>query len=195
MIYFPHDLTNQGLWHKWRTRKNAKKSQNKTLLKCVDHVIWTGRQMLKLALNFEMFIYFFLFCWIEKKDELLCNFCNKITLSRSWRFPKMHFTTKLKNTTTIISWYWGKKSIKSLDYCCIEITHVLCNFSVLLFLSPTRKNSVTCSSMAMCESYKGPSIKYMSTFSLSWHNPPPCHVSTFLYLSVTTFSTIYDSSP
>ena len=25
-----------------------------------------------------MFIYFFVFCWIQKKDELLCNFCNEI---------------------------------------------------------------------------------------------------------------------
>ena len=37
--------------------------------------------MLKLASNFEMLIYFFVFCWIEKKDEFLCNFCNEITHS------------------------------------------------------------------------------------------------------------------
>ena len=45
----------------------------------MDHVICTGCRMLKLASNFEMFIYFFVFCRIEKKDELLCNFCNEIT--------------------------------------------------------------------------------------------------------------------
>ena len=148
---------------------------------------WNWHRILKCLFTF--------WCFAGLKRRTNCSAMKSPNLSRSWRCPKMHFTTKLKNTTTKISWYWGKKSIKSLDYCCIEITHVLCNFSVLLFLSPTRKNSVTCSSMAMCESYKGPSIKYMSTFSLSWHNPPPCHVSTFLYLSVTTFSTIYDSSP
>ena len=48
-------------------------------LLCVDHVVWTGLHMLKLASNFEIFNYFFVFCWIEKKDELLCNFCNDIT--------------------------------------------------------------------------------------------------------------------
>ena len=40
---------------------------------CVDLVIWTGCQILKLASIFEMFIYFFVFCRIKKKDELLCN--------------------------------------------------------------------------------------------------------------------------
>ena len=40
---------------------------------CVDHVIWTGCRILKLASNFEMFVYFFVFCLIEKKNELLCN--------------------------------------------------------------------------------------------------------------------------
>ena len=39
----------------------------------MDHVIWVGRQILKLSSNFEMFIYFFVFYWIKKKDELLCN--------------------------------------------------------------------------------------------------------------------------
>ena len=67
----------------------------------MDHVNWTGRQMLKLASNFEMYIYFFVFCWIEKKDELLCNFCNDITQpfldledAPKWQ---MHFRTTLKN--------------------------------------------------------------------------------------------------
>ena len=45
----------------------------------MDHVIWIGRQMLKLVSNFETFIYFFVLCLIEKKAELLCNFCNEIT--------------------------------------------------------------------------------------------------------------------
>ena len=47
--------------------------------------------------NFELLIYFFVFCWIEKKDKLLCNVCNE-TFSRSWRSPKLHFTTTLKKT-------------------------------------------------------------------------------------------------
>ena len=34
------------------------------------HVIWTGRRMLKLASNFEMFNYFFVFCWIERKGRI-----------------------------------------------------------------------------------------------------------------------------
>ena len=43
------------------------------------HVILTGRRMLKLASNFEMFNHFFVFCWIEKREELLYNFYNEIT--------------------------------------------------------------------------------------------------------------------
>ena len=35
--------------------------------------------MLKLASNFEIFNYFFVFCWIEKKEELVFNFYNEIT--------------------------------------------------------------------------------------------------------------------
>ena len=42
---------------------------------CVDHVIWTGGRIL----NFEMFIYIFVFCWIKKKDKLLCNIFTEIT--------------------------------------------------------------------------------------------------------------------
>ena len=38
------------------------------------HVIWTGRRMLKLASNFEMFNYFFVFCWIEKKGRIALQF-------------------------------------------------------------------------------------------------------------------------
>ena len=56
---------------------------------CIDHVIWTGYRMLKLASNFEVFVYFFV---IEKHDDLLCN---HPTFSRSWWCPKMHFTTTL----------------------------------------------------------------------------------------------------
>ena len=33
----------------------------------------SGRRILKLALNVEIFIYFFVFCWIAKKGEILCN--------------------------------------------------------------------------------------------------------------------------
>ena len=29
--------------------------------------------------NVKIFIYFFVFCWIKKKGELLCKFCNEIT--------------------------------------------------------------------------------------------------------------------
>ena len=35
--------------------------------------------MLKLASNFNMLVYFFVFGWIEKKDELLFKFYNEIT--------------------------------------------------------------------------------------------------------------------
>ena len=44
----------------------------KFLILMWDHFIWTGHQILKLLSNFEMFIYFF--CWIKKKDKLLCKF-------------------------------------------------------------------------------------------------------------------------
>ena len=37
---------------------------------CVDHVIWKGRRILKLALKFEMFVHFLVFCWIKKKDAI-----------------------------------------------------------------------------------------------------------------------------
>ena len=46
---------------------------------CVNHVIWTGRRILKLASNVEMFIYYFVYSLIKKKDESLCNFHNEIT--------------------------------------------------------------------------------------------------------------------
>ena len=51
---------------------------SRVYLLCVDHVIWTGYQILKLASNFEMFIKFFVFCRIEK-DKLLCNSLIEIT--------------------------------------------------------------------------------------------------------------------
>ena len=45
----------------------------------MDHVIWMGHRILKLASNFEMFIYSFVFGWIDKKVELLCNIFIEIT--------------------------------------------------------------------------------------------------------------------
>ena len=33
----------------------------------------------KLMLNVEMFIYFFVFCWIKKRDKLLHKFFNEST--------------------------------------------------------------------------------------------------------------------
>ena len=45
---------------------------------CVDHVIWVGHRILKLALNVEMFIYSFIYSLILKKQEILCNFHNEI---------------------------------------------------------------------------------------------------------------------
>ena len=47
----------------------------------MDHVIWTSQQILKLASYFEMFIYFFVFCWIEKMDELQNDTFIEITQS------------------------------------------------------------------------------------------------------------------
>ena len=44
---------------------------------CVDHVISTGRRILKFAI--EIFEYHIVFCWIEKKGKSLCKFCNEIT--------------------------------------------------------------------------------------------------------------------
>ena len=71
----------------WTDKVNCKKlplisfskfsKQSSLICLCVDHVIWTGRQILKLALNVEMLIYFF-YSLIEKKDETLCNFYNEI---------------------------------------------------------------------------------------------------------------------
>ena len=37
---------------------------------CEDHVIWTGRQIVKFALNFEMFIYFFVFLLDRKEGQI-----------------------------------------------------------------------------------------------------------------------------
>jgi hypothetical protein len=45
----------------------------------VDHVIWTGRQILKLASNVTMFIYFIVYPLIKKKKELPRNFHNEST--------------------------------------------------------------------------------------------------------------------
>ena len=42
---------------------------------------------------------------------------------------------------------------------------------------------------------KGPSIKYVSTFFFAIFDTPLQHVSTFLYLSVSTFPSIFDPSP
>ena len=75
---------------------------------CVYHVISAGRQILKLALNVEIFISFFVCCWIKKKGESQCKFCNEInhtTFFLSLRCSKLHFTTTLKNTTTKINRY------------------------------------------------------------------------------------------
>ena len=44
---------------------------------CVDHVISTGRRILKFVV--EIFKYHIVFCWIEKKGKSLCKFCNEIT--------------------------------------------------------------------------------------------------------------------
>ena len=42
------------------------------------HAISTGHRLLKLASNVEMFTYFFVFCWIKKKDKSLRKFDNEI---------------------------------------------------------------------------------------------------------------------
>ena len=56
---------------------------------------------LKLVSNVEILIYFFVFCWIKKKDESLQVLkWNHQTFFKSWRNLKMHLTATLKNTTS-----------------------------------------------------------------------------------------------
>ena len=80
----------------------------------------------------QMFIYFFVFCLIEKKQKLLCKFFkwNHPTFPISWKGSKIHFTTTLKkNTTMKIFWYstlnalskWHHPQPKSKFIWCIWI--------------------------------------------------------------------------
>ena len=96
----------------------------------MDHVIWMGHQILKLASNFEMFIYSFVFGWIEKKVELLCNIFIEITQPFLYLegAPKYILQQHLKNTITKVFRYltqistfnapskWHDPCIKSSGY-------------------------------------------------------------------------------
>ena len=41
---------------------------------CVDHVIWMGCRILKLASNFEMFVYFFCFLLDRKEQRIALQY-------------------------------------------------------------------------------------------------------------------------
>ena len=64
---------------------------------CMDHIIWTGHQMLKLASKFEMFIYFFVFCWIEKRTNCSAIFVIKsLNLFYILKVPQNAFYNNIK---------------------------------------------------------------------------------------------------
>ena len=64
---------------------------------------WNWYWILKLLSYFEMFMYFFVCYWIEKKNRLLCDIFIEIT--QSWRCLEIDFTGTLKSTTTKIFQY------------------------------------------------------------------------------------------
>ena len=76
----------------------------------MNHVIWTGRQILKLASNFEIGVKFWnlrqmsiclftflFFAWSKRRRNCSASFWwNHPTFSISWKSPTIHFTTTLK---------------------------------------------------------------------------------------------------
>ena len=87
-------------WFKQYWRLNSRNKLTKSLTKHMySFTDLLNRRILKLALTFKMFIHFFVFCWIAKKDKLLYNifYWNHPTFSISWRCPKIHFIATLKN--------------------------------------------------------------------------------------------------
>ena len=78
--------------------------------------------ILKLVLNFEIFIYFF--CWIEKKDKLLCNiFIDTPNLFYILKVPQNTFHCNIKKKVLIfdtnfniqrpvqMTWYMNEKQL------------------------------------------------------------------------------------
>ena len=100
---------------------HLQKHQSRIYYLCVDHVIWTGRRILKLGSNVEMFFVFLFTPWLKKKYKLLWNFQNEITQPFfNLEGAPMCFTAALKNTKTIIirysAHYKHQKILKTLNF-------------------------------------------------------------------------------
>ena len=85
----------------------------------MNHFIWRRHRILKLASNLGMCINFFVYCLIEKKDEMLCNFHTEITqpfinLEGALKCVSQQLRSNIKkNTMTKIIRY--STSISTLD--------------------------------------------------------------------------------